>query len=98
MKPDAVIEVRFLTTSEGGRNSSLVGQFYACPLIIDNKGFDCRLLLKGQCLELGSLYEVPVTFLYRESALPMLSVGTEVLLWEGRVVAKGRVVKFVDES
>lgn len=97
MKPDAIINVRFLTTAEGGRNTAVEGQFYACPLFVDNEGFDCRLLLEGRRLELGSAYEVPIKFLYRELALPKLAVGKEVLLWEGRNVAKGQVVKIIDE-
>lgn len=97
MKPDAIINVRFLTTAVGGRNTAVEGQFYACPLFVDNEGFDCRLLLEGQRLELGSAYEVPIKFLYRELALPKLAVGKEVLLWEGRNVAKGQVVKVIDQ-
>jgi len=97
MKPDVIINVRFLTPAEGGRNTAVEGQFYACPLFVDSEGLDCRLLLEGRRLELGSTYEVPVKFLYRELALPKLAVGKDVLLWEGRNVAKGRVVKIVDE-
>jgi hypothetical protein len=96
MKPDVIINVRFFTTAEGGRSSAVEGQFYACPLFIEDEGFDCRLMLKGRRLELGSTYEVPVKFLYRDLALPKLSVGKEVLLWEGRNVAKGQVIKIAD--
>lgn len=98
MKPDAIINVRFFTLSEGGRNTAVEGQFYACPLFVEGEGFDCRLLLGGRRLELGTTYEVPVKFLYRELALPKLTVGKDVLLWEGRNVAKGEVVKIIDES
>ncbi|MET2467342.1 hypothetical protein ABXT21_25470, partial [Ralstonia sp. SM1864_UCD524_TZ4] len=99
MKPDAIIKVRFFTTAEGGRNTAVEGQFYACPLFVEGEGqgFDCRLLLEGQRLELGSTYEVPVKFLYREPALSKLAVGKHVLLWEGRDVAKGQVIKIADE-
>lgn len=97
MKPDAIINLRFFTTTEGGRSTAVEGQFYACPLFVENEGFDCRLLLEGRRLELGSTYEVPVKFLYRELALPKMSVGKEVLLWEGRNVAKGQVVKIIEE-
>mgnify|MGYP006890189297 CR=1 FL=1 len=96
MKPDAIIKVRFLTTVEGGRNTAIEGQFYACPLFIDNKGFDCRLMLEGQRFELGVDYEVPVKFLYRELILPKLKIGKEVELWEGRKVANGLVLKIFD--
>ncbi|NKI95496.1 hypothetical protein [Rhizobacter sp. SG703] len=97
MKPDAIINVRFLTTAEGGRNTAVQGQFYACPLVVDNEGFDCRLLLEGRRLELGADYEVPVKFLYRELAHPKLTIGKDVLLWEGRIVAKGQVIKIVEK-
>ncbi len=98
MKPDAIINVRFLLPTEGGRNSAVEGQFYACPLFVDNEGFDCRLMLEGRRLELGTSYEVPVKFLYRELALPKLSVGKEVLLWEGRNVARAQIISIVAES
>lgn len=97
MIPDAVINVRFLTTTEGGRNTAIDGKFYACPLFVDNEGFDCRLILEGRRLELGSTYVVPIKFLYRELVLPKLKVGKEVLLWEGRNVAKGQVVKIIEK-
>lgn len=97
MNPDAIITVRFLTAEEGGRHMAIEGQYFACPLFVDNEGFDCRLLLDGQRIELGSTYEVPVKFLFRELALAKLAVGKEVLLWEGRNVARGQIVKIVDE-
>jgi hypothetical protein len=97
MKPDAIINVRFFTTAEGGRSTAVEGRFYACPLFVENESFDCRLLLEGRRLELGATYEVPVKFLYRELALPKLAVAKEVVLWEGRNVAKGQVVEVVDE-
>ncbi|WP_198117514.1 hypothetical protein [Massilia rhizosphaerae] len=56
MKPDAIINVRFSTAAEGGRNKVVEGPCYACPLFVDNEGFDCRLLLEGQRLELSSIY------------------------------------------
>lgn len=96
MKPDIIINVRFFTPSEGGRNTAVEGPFYACPLFVENEGFDCRLLLEGRRLELGAAYEVPIKFLYRELALPKLAIGKEVLLWEGRNVAKGHIVKIIN--
>lgn len=97
MEPDAIISVRFLTATEGGRATAVEGQSYACPLFVENEGFDCRLLLDGRRFELGSTYEVPVKFLYSEMVLPKLAAGKEVFLWEGRNVARGHVVKVIDE-
>lgn len=81
MKPDIYIKVRFKTSAEGGRKTSVKRKspsgpdFYACPLIIDNKTYDCRLLIGDNEMELGKYYEVPVKFLDIDLALPSLSVG-----------------------
>ena len=46
MEPDIYIKVRFKTTAEGGRKtpvkrkSSLGPDFYACPLIVDDKAYE----------------------------------------------------------
>jgi hypothetical protein len=68
MKPDVYIKVRFKTTAEGGRKtsikrkSSMGPDFYACPLIIDGKAYDCRLLIDNKEIELGKYYEIPLTY------------------------------------
>ncbi len=63
MKPDAIIEVRFKTMTEGGRQGAIVGEFYGCPLFVDGKAFDCRLSLDGKTLPLGETYELAVKFM-----------------------------------
>lgn len=95
MKPDAIVEVRFKTTAEGGRQNAIVITEipYNCPLFVGAEAFDCRLLLKSQTLELGATYELPVKFLRPELALPKLSVGKPVTLWEGKDIAVGKVVR-----
>ncbi len=96
MRPDAYLEVRFRATSEGGRRTAVSGTngvpFYACPMFVDGEGFDCRLLIDGLELALGTWHRVPVRFLNRERVLPKLSVGKMVTLWEGGVVADGKIV------
>lgn len=93
MKPDVTIRVRLLTTEEGGRSRGIAGPRYGCPLMVKEKGFDCRLLLQSSdLLELGNSYEVGVKFLNREAAVPELEVGKEVSLWEGKTIAVGKVV------
>jgi hypothetical protein len=98
MKPDIIISVRFMPTSEGGRETPVQGQFYSCPLFIDGEGFDCRLLLDGRCLDLGASYDVPVKFLYRDKALPKMKPGAEVHLWEGRNIAQGQVIQVFEDN
>ncbi len=99
MKPDVYIKVRFRTSSEGGRKTSIKRKtpfgvdYYACPLIVDGKFYDCRLLVGDNEIELGDHYEVAVTFLNRDSALTNLSIGKKVTLWEGKEVADGTITK-----
>ena len=99
MKPDIYIKVRFKTSAEGGRKTPLkrkmpMGpEFYACPMMINGKGYDCRLLIGDQELELGKYYEIPVAFLDRDLALPNLFVGKGITLWEGKEVADGEITR-----
>lgn len=95
MTPDAFFEVRFKTPEEGGRKTSIVGSFYACPLFIEGEkeGFDCRLLLGGKTLELGQSYCVPVKFMNRNLVFSKLKVGANMTFWEGKNIGLGKVLK-----
>ncbi len=93
MKPDVIIEVRFKTTAEGGRKTSVVGQVYGCPLFVDGSGFDCRLILEGRELQLGGIYEIPVKFMNPDLVLPKLKRGKLITLWEGKEIATGKILK-----
>jgi hypothetical protein len=103
MQPDAIVEVRFKTTVEGGRESAVgidnsVADWYGCPLVVDGEAFDCRLLLAGRRLELGGTYEVPVKFLNPQLVLPRLTAGTQFVLWEGKDIATGKVVRVLSDQ
>jgi hypothetical protein len=99
MKPDIYIKVRFKTSEEGGRKTPLKRKtalgpdFYGCPLMVDGKAFDCRLLIGDKEIELGKYYEIPVKFLDKDLALPNLTVGKKVTLWEGKEVADAEVIE-----
>lgn len=98
-QPDIDIKVRFRTSVEGGRKTSLKSKIaledacYACPLLVDKKAYDCRLLIGKNELERGKEYEVSLQFLDKESALPHMSVGKHITLWEGKEVADGQVIR-----
>ncbi len=99
MEPDIYIKVRFKTTIEGGRKTSvkrkspLGPDFYACPLIVDGKAYDCRLLIGNNEIELGKYYEIPVKFLNIDLVLPSLSIGKKIALFEGKEIADGEILK-----
>ena len=102
MNPDIYIKVRFKASEEGGRKTSLKRKtglgpdFYGCPLMVDGKAYDCRLLIGDKEIELGKYYELPVKFLDRDLALPNLAVGKNITLLEGKEVAEGQVIKICD--
>src|SRR5258705_3438512 len=100
MKPDAIIKIRLKTTADGGRQSAIAiaKHPFGCPLFVSGEAFDCRFLIEDRTLELGGTYEVPIKFLHPDLALPKLSVGTPVTLWEGRDIATGKVLSLEEDA
>jgi len=95
---DAIVRVRFLLPSEGGRRSNLTllksGVRYGCPLGVDGRYFDCRVLHEeDRVLALGEVHDLEVVFMNRDRALAAMSEGSPITLWEGRTVAAGEVMK-----
>lgn len=96
MQPDAVIEVTFLSCEEGGRTSPIEGDQYGCPLMVNGHGFDCRFVLsEASRFELGKTYPIRVKFLFPELALAELREGDAIRLWEGKTIARGKVLKLL---
>lgn len=101
MKADIYIKVRFKTSAEGGRKTPLKRKnplgpdFYACPMLINGKWYDCRLLIGNSEIELGEYYEIPVKFLDKDLVLPNLFIGENITLWEGKEVADVHVIKIL---
>lgn len=83
--PQAIIEVRFRTAEEGGRQSVIYAtpdkNFYSCPMGLDGEYFDCRVYLEDEAkLEPGGTYQLPVRFLNPLLVLPRLLPGKEIKL------------------
>ena len=97
LQPDAVIEVTFLTTEEGGRTSPIeAGRYpYNCPIMVNGHGFDCRFVFGETSLfELGRTYQIGVKFLSPDLAIAELKEGDAIRLTEGKTIARGKVLKF----
>jgi hypothetical protein len=99
MNPDALIKIRFLTTKEGGRKLPILGNFYGCPVLVDDKAFDCRFLSlnSNSEFELGLTYNVAVKFINPELALKVIKEGAAISLWEGKIIALGSVTTIYRE-
>lgn len=95
IEPEAIIRVRFRSPTEGGRKTDIKGEIYSCPMIIDGEGFDCRIELPFLGVELGQTYDLAVQFRFPDLALQQIKKGVSISLWEGRVVADGRVTEIV---
>lgn len=96
MEPDAIIEVRFMTTAEGGRKTPIPQQtldYYTCPFVIDGEAFDCWVYKTVPFIELGMTYQLPVKFMCWPLVRPKLVEGKEFALLEGKVVATGKVIR-----
>lgn len=91
-QPDILARVRFRTLSEGGRSTNITGIWYSCPLFVDDSFFECRVIL-GKELELGAVYDIPIKLMNKSEAMAKLPIGQEFMLWEGIIVADGRVIK-----
>lgn len=90
---DAIIKIRFLLPEENGRKTNIYSP-YGCPLFISDKGFDCRFVNPPSLMILGVEYEIKVKFLSFHEAKPLLKIGRDVFLWEGKKIATGTITGF----
>lgn len=91
---DVIIQVKFLTTDEGGRETAIRSRNYGCPVIFDDQGFDCRFAMnKEEVYKLGCSYEIPIRFLNYNAVQPHLELGKKITLWEGKTIATGTITQ-----
>ena len=99
MQADILAEVYFKKTSEGGRAINIKGtssdSSYGCSLFIANEGFECRLMIGNQLFELNKHYVMQIKLMRSTVALSKLTINSSFLLWEGKIIATGRVIKIV---
>lgn len=101
MHTDALAQVRFRKTLEGGRRlpvSRGVVNYYACAFVVDGEAFDCRIPLSREGFELGQTYQIPIAFLNLHLVAPKLIEGKAFTLREGKKdVADGKVIELVNK-
>jgi hypothetical protein len=92
--PEITASVTFLATEEGGRNgptpsSGRIG----FPMQVDGQYFDAFFnLSETGAIAPGQTVTAGLKFLSPDLVVPLLAVGKEFSLWEGKLVAKGRVL------
>lgn len=93
MTPGILAEVTFFPTAEGGRKGPTPASQFRCPLHYSGEFFDCCLDLSGiGPIAPGTTVQVRIEFLVPELIMPRLNPGDEFTLWDGRTVARGRVM------
>jgi len=93
---DIEAEVVFLKPNEGGRNK-LVFQGFRPTFIYDNRLWDADLHFEGDdFLPDGLSRVIFFKFVSPRSHIGKLFPGKSFELWDGRVIAKGKVLKIVD--
>ena len=99
MQADILAEIYFKKTSEGGRATNIKGNApdssYGCSLFIANEGFECRLIIGNRLFELGKHYVMQIKFMHSNDAISKLFINTCFRLWEGKIIATGRVIKIL---
>jgi len=94
MEPDVIVQVRLLTTKEGGRKKPIKGMSYSCPMFFNGKGFDCRVVANAYLdLQLGKTYDLSLKFMNPDMIVPRLEIGSCISFWEGKTIAVGTVTK-----
>lgn len=95
IKVDAIVELRFKTTEEGGRQEAMVlsERQDGYPLRVDDEACYCQFLTLGQMLHLGKTYQLPIQFLNSRRVLPKLFPGKAVSLWEEKEIATGTILQ-----
>ena len=87
-KADILAEVRLLSTEHGGRQGPTPTDKFGCPVGIGAEFFDMRIDLSDTgSLSPGQTARVPMAFLRPDLVLPLLQIGSEFNLWDGRQVA-----------
>jgi hypothetical protein len=91
--PDLLVDIELLPTHLGGRVGPTLPDRFGCPVSIDGEYFDARFDLSahGSLLPGHSLQAVPLKFLSPHLALPLITVGKVMPLWEGRTIGHAKV-------
>lgn len=98
---DAVARVVLFGPERGGRRTAIPPIRFRCPVFFGEGrqvGHDCMFNFEeiGAGLEPGGeSREVPIKFLSRETVAELLHSGMRFILWEGRDIGEGEILKIV---
>ena len=92
MKPEIIATIYFYKIEEGGRKGATPKDWFGCPFLFKGRSYDCRLFFYGkQPIKPGDRLKVFIQFLCPDLILNKLKVGDKFELWDGRIIAEGKV-------
>lgn len=92
--PELMVELRLLPTARGGRMSSIRRGEYRAVFGAAGQYFSCRLFVPmPDGFAPGEAARFGVQFLVPEVALPHFTAGTAFVLWDHRVIGRGKVLE-----
>jgi hypothetical protein len=93
--PDILARVTMYLPGNGGKRDAIPPVQYRCPLSINGRQYDCRLLLNqiGKGLFLGETADIPIKFLCFDLVKDQLLLGAKFTLWEMRDFAEGTILE-----
>ena len=86
-----VLRVHLFRTEVGGRQQKIADK-YGRPVEIGGELFDCRMSVGHEGIAPGEAADVRAQFLSPDLVLPLLRVGDELRLWEGRWIGTATVL------
>lgn len=94
MNSDIIAKINFYNENNGGRKGPTPSSFFNCPMVINNKYYDCRLLLNNiGSIKPGDKVVVPIKFLDSETVLKIITKNDTFTLWESGIIADGKVIE-----
>ena len=95
IRADLVADVTLYTSEQGGKATVISGLCYGCPCEIEGAKWkwDCRIALGHLSLHPGQTRRVGIAFLSGEEAAVAIRAAGRFVLWEGRPIGEGVVVR-----
>lgn len=99
IKPDVLVTVRFLPSSEGGLKGPTPSNYFGAMMEYGGGLWDCRLLLGTVgAISPGQTVSVPIKFVSPKHVRPPLQVGDTFRLRGSRVIAEGTLAAIYDSK
>lgn len=99
IKPDIIARIRIFKLEDGGRNLDINSalEYISCPALIENKYYDCRILLFdfNEEIKAGTTFQAPIKFLFSEKVLNILNEGDKFGLYDLNIFAEVEVQEVV---